>query len=119
MLSFDSFDSFNSADSFDRFDADDATSDDDSADECSSFAWLSGGGATRSNADRTSKSRRCFARHSLKSSTLHAIVRKRTLEGIIIRSASGGVVLRCNAGWNSELNSTSTPYIESQPVVSI
>merc|ERR1719428_559485 len=58
MLSFDSFDSFNSVDSFDRFDADDATSDDDSADECSSFAWLSGGGATRRNADRTSESRR-------------------------------------------------------------
>merc|ERR1719428_518625 len=38
MLSFDSFDSFNSAG------ADDATSDDDSADESSSFAWLSGGG---------------------------------------------------------------------------
>merc|ERR1719487_2623757 len=40
MLSFDSFDSFNSSDT------DDATSDDDSADESSSFAWLSGGGAT-------------------------------------------------------------------------
>lgn len=58
MLSFDSYDSFNSVDSFDRFDADDATSDDDSADESSSFAWLSGGGATRRNADRTSESRR-------------------------------------------------------------